>query len=651
MTKSFRAMAFVALAGVACGAHAGWFSNDPITEPFLKPDQSLAMSLSPDAQHLAMLVDVVDEDRMHTGLVVVDTDTGKMHMTAHSTVIWKDSTHYYYRDPVSVGWMSNDLLGVNFNDNTASQMALKGNNVGWLGAHYFGMIKLKSDQPAVALVGRSVATRSLGVVESHGATIKPFVLQVTGDSIGGWLTDASGLLRVVQTMETAKGLDATRIATWYRESGTAPWKKVIDQSILEDRITPVRIDDAPGKIVVQARNGRDRYAMWDYDTNRQAFTGVGAEHPLEDIVSVDADADAGTREFKRVMTDGLKPQTIWFDPDMARLQAAVDAALPGHVNTLQGSPTTRVLVVSRSDVDPGKVLVLNPTTMSMREITRIRPGADPTRMQPMRTLQYPSFDGLSIPAYLTLPGQPTGPAPLIVLIHGGPQARDHWGWNQEVQVFAAHGYAVFQPQFRGSQGFGKHFEEAGYGQWGQAMQQDITAGVRYLVDQKIADPARICIVGASYGGYAALWGLVQDPDLYKCGVSVAGVSDLESQFLTDSDVSKSAVQREFTRARVGDPTLMKATFDTVSPLKHADRIRVPLLLVHGTLDERVPLSQGRNMYRQMRALGKDVKWLEFDDEAHTLWHIKNQRDYYEAVFDLLERTIGKGIQPGAPAAH
>jgi dienelactone hydrolase len=218
-------------------------------------------------------------------------------------------------------------------------------------------------------------------------------------------------------------------------------------------------------------------------------------------------------------------------------------------------------------------------------------------------------------------------------------------WYRDVQVFASHGYAVFQPQFRGSTGFGKKFEESGYGQWGQAMQGDITAGVHWLIDQKIADPARICIVGASYGGYAALWGLVKTPELYKCGVSTAGVSDLEHMLHDDSDTSQSAVGREYERTLIGDPKLMKASWSSVSPLQHADRIVAPLLIVHGDLDRRVPISHGKAMLAEMQRLHKDVQWLEFSAEGHGVSHIKNAEKWYAAMFALFERTIGKGVPP------
>jgi dipeptidyl aminopeptidase/acylaminoacyl peptidase len=453
---------------------------------------------------------------------------------------------------------------------------------------------------------------------------------------------------VVQTVDTAFWTDHTRILTWYRPSVQARWVKVDDRSVLDDPFNPLFIPNRPGRIVVQARNGGDKLGVWDYDVDKHAFTELLAGAASEDITGVVTDGNLNN--FNEVVSDGLKRETTWFDPHYAHLQASLDAALPDHVNVIQRNESGKVLVYSYSDRDPGRWFLLNTKAMSMKLVAKRMPSIDPDRMQPMQTLHYPSFDGLSIPAYLTLPGKPTQPAPMVVLIHGGPQARDRWSFDPEVQILAAHGYAVFQPQFRGSTGFGKHFEEAGYGQWGQAMQEDINAGVKYLIDQKIADPQRVCIIGASYGGYAALWALAKDPQLFKCGVSVSGVSDLRRMLHDDSDMSRNAVAREVVRHQLGDASEMKATFESVSPVAHADRIVAPLLLVHGDLDKRVPVSHGKQMHEAMTDLKKDVEWIEFPDEGHGVSRPQNLRIYYAAVFKLLERTIGKGEPPFPPPA-
>jgi len=652
MARHVRTLVLAMLALAGTQAHAGWFFKDKLVEAFLQPATVREASLSPDGTHLAVIGIAADDDDISTCLLLVDTDTAESHMIRRPKATAdadNPGARYYMRQPISVAWMSNDVMAVDFNDRTSEQIATGGGVVGWLGARFLGMLRLDGDKAKVALVMRYSDADDLGTVALGSKEIAPLKIDIDSGPIARLLTDSSGLVRVLQTVDTKKDADASRVSTWFRDGENTKWRKVIDQSITDDLIEPVFIAQEPDRVVVQARNGGDLLAMWNYDVEHKAFVDVAAAHPSEDIVAVGV--DAGTREFKQVATEGLKPQTVWFDARMARLQASIDAALPSHLNTLQATEGTQMLVTTSSDVDPGKYLLLDTKKMTLKEIASARPEIDPARMQPMQLLHYPSFDGLSIPAYLTLPGHPAKPVPTIVLIHGGPQARDHWGWHQDVQLFAAHGYAVFQPQFRGSSGFGKHFEEAGYGQWGQAMQADITAGVRYLIDHKIADPDRICIIGGSYGGYAALWGLVQTPDLYKCGVSLAGVSDLEKELRVDSDISKSAVQREFANSRVGDPTLMKTTFDSVSPLQHAELIRAPLLLAHGKLDERVPLSQGRQMYDRMRTLHKDVQWIEFHNEGHSLWHIDNQRDFYDAVFELLERTIGKGTAPADAAAR
>ena len=313
---------------------------------------------------------------------------------------------------------------------------------------------------------------------------------------------------------------------------------------------------------------------------------------------------------------------------------------------LQGNSHGKVLVFSFSDRDAGSWLLLDTEHMTLKQLARHRLGLDPGSMRPMQTLTYAADDGLAIPAYLTLPDGPAQPRPMVVYIHGGPVARDEWQWNFDVQVLAAAGYVVFQPQFRGSAGFGRKFEQAGYRQWGLAMQDDVTAGVKAMIARGVADPARICIYGASYGGYAALWGLVKTPELYQCGASLAGVTDIGERFSDWSDTNSSKVGREMMRFAVGDIDTMAAQFDAVSPEKHASQIRVPVLLAHGTDDERVPIGHSKRMAAALKAAHRAVETHWYEDEGHGLSNVGHTRDFNAALLDFLDRAIG----PASPAA-
>lgn len=217
-------------------------------------------------------------------------------------------------------------------------------------------------------------------------------------------------------------------------------------------------------------------------------------------------------------------------------------------------------------------------------------------------------------------------------------------------MLANAGYVVFQPQFRGSSGFGRRFEEAGYRQWGRGMQDDISDGVEYLVEKKIADPERVCIFGASYGGYAAMWGAIKTPELYKCGISFAGISDLAemltSGFWDDSNV----ISREVLRYRIGDPDKDREALDEVSPLKHAAKAGVPLLIAHGENDRRVLPSQSEAMVRALKKAGLPVEWLSIEGEGHSLTRTRSLAQYYVAVLNFLDRYLAP-IKPAASGAN
>jgi dipeptidyl aminopeptidase/acylaminoacyl peptidase len=358
----------------------------------------------------------------------------------------------------------------------------------------------------------------------------------------------------------------------------------------------------------------------------------------EDILSVSGIDQAA---YEQVSTGGLRTESVWLNGVWGGVQKSVDAALPGRNNRISGNPRGKVLVFSYSDQFPGEYHLLDMETGVMRHLAYRRTALEGVSARPMETLHYAAADGLSIPAFLTRPADRAKNAPLVVLIHGGPWVRDYWGWDNEVQLLAAHGYAVFQPQFRGSTGFGKRFEEAGYGQWGLAMQDDISAGVRHLIAQGIADPKRICIVGSSYGGYAALWGLVKTPELYQCGVSFAGVVDIDFMTHDESDVAGSKVAQEIRLKRIGNPAANPQQFEQVSPLKQVARIQAPVLLMHGEEDRRVPIAHGEKMKQALEAQGKPVQWLQFPKEGHGLYYLANEKKYYETLLEFLDKHLGK----------
>ncbi len=354
-----------------------------------------------------------------------------------------------------------------------------------------GWVLVRSSNP-----GSYVDRINIESGESHAYNFSPPGMQDLRETV----TDGHGDILAAVTADSAVFSDVTRYTTWYRRDVEASWQKVDERSVNDDAMSPLRVSSQPGHLVMLARNGADKRAIWDHDVDRHAFGERLAGDDKDDIDWVSAEIDDGAIVGYR--SGGLKPSTVWLDPAMSKLQGFVDDRLPDRINVLSRVGAGNVAIWSRSDVDPGTLFLLDEKTLQMSEMIKSRPDIDAKRMQPTQVVHYASADGLDIPAYLTLPGKPDRPVPLIVLVHGGPFARDHWGWSEDVQVFAAHGYAVLQPQFRGSTGFGLRFEQAGFQQWGRRMQDDVSAGVRDLIARKIVDPARVCIVGRSAGNLA-----------------------------------------------------------------------------------------------------------------------------------------------------
>ena len=334
--------------------------------------------------------------------------------------------------------------------------------------------------------------------------------------------------------------------------------------------------------------------------------------------------DRASRTVIGTRSTSLEAETYtMFDPVDQRLLRGLVKAFPGEVVRLESwSDDRQVLIVSVEGAENGASLFLINRAKGTADALALRyAGLPPDLIAPVTTLTYKAADGPAIPAYLTLPrGRPAKGLPLIVLAHGGPASRDMPGFDWWAQALASRGYAVLQPQFRGSSGFGSAHLEAGFGEWGRKMQSDLSDGVRHLVAAGTVDKGRVCIVGASYGGYAAMAGVTLETGVYRCASAVAGVSDLRRMLgsdARDAGTSRSASVRYWQRF-MGAKGPSDDSIDAWSPARLAHKVMVPLQLIHGKDDTVVPIAQSRMMLDAMKAAGKAVDWLEMAGEDHWL---------------------------------
>ena len=443
----------------------------------------------------------------------------------------------------------------------------------------------------------------------------------------GWLFDSRGQARV------AVSQDKGRRAVHWRGPGQTEWLKLSDDEALSASFTARHVDDA-GNLYVTHRMGPAGLSVLSrYDFERRApaqqpwvtvegfdFSGsVLAARQGEGAAGVRVEADAET--------------TVWFDDKMKRFQQQADERLPGGINRVScrrcGQADMVALVRHFSDRDPGHLWLYSASTGQWRSVFPVLRGINRQQMAAVDFQRIKARDGRDLPVWLTLPpGRKAGnPGPAVVLVHGGPWVRGgHWRWNPMEQFLASRGYLVISPDFRGSQGYGQAHFEAGWKQWGQAMQDDLADAVLWAQAQGLADQ-RVCIAGASYGGYATLMGLVRHPELYRCGVAWVAVTDpflmLEGSWWVRDDISESG-RRYSLPQMVGDAKQDADMLTRVSPLAQAHQIRAPLLLGFGEADLRVPLAHGKRLREAMQKVGREPLWVTYPDEGHS-WRLPQTR--------------------------
>ena len=447
------------------------------------------------------------------------------------------------------------------------------------------------------------------------------------DGSVGWLFDSSGQARVAMVRREG------RQAVHWRGPGQTDWQLLSEGNALRAPFTPRHVDDAGNLYVTQQRGPQGYTELVRYDFERRAPADVpwvsmpGFDYAGSVLITQRGASAAGVR----VETDA--ETTVWFDEKMKAFQELVDQRLPGTINRIScrrcSEPDMVALVRQFSDRHPGQLWLYTAANQQWRAVARVMSGIDPALMASVDFQRIKTRDGRDLPVWLTLPAgrEPGRPGPAVVLVHGGPWVRDgYWRWSAMQQFLASRGYLVINPEFRGSRGYGQAHFEAGWKQWGRAMQDDVADAVLWAQAQGLADK-RVCIAGPNYGGYATLMGLVRHPELYRCGVAWVAVTDpflmLEGSWWISDNISSEG--RRFSLPQmVGDAKADADMLTSVSPVAQAERIRAPLMLAFGEADRRVPLAHGKRLFEAMQKAGREPLWVTYPDEGHT-WRLPQTR--------------------------
>jgi dipeptidyl aminopeptidase/acylaminoacyl peptidase len=451
--------------------------------------------------------------------------------------------------------------------------------------------------------------------------------------VTGWNTDHAGRVRV------ATRSDGLKTELLYRADEKSEFKPLITTDYkTEVEVAAFSADNQ--RLYAISNRGRDKKALVLIDPRKPEQERVVFERD-----DVDLGGAVWSRLRKKIteanfVTDRI--QRHYFDASTARIYQRIAAKAPGMEITLQSANKAedKFIVAAASDRTPGTRFIYDAKSDSLSVLAEINPKIAAADMAPMKPIRYTSRDGLTIHGYLTLPvGREPKDLPCVVNPHGGPWARDIWGYNPEVQFLANRGYCVLQMNFRGSTGYGRQFWEASFGQWGLKMQDDITDGVNWLVQQGVADPKRVGIYGASYGGYATLAGVAFTPELYAAAVNYVGVSNLFTFMNTIPPYWRSELAK--IHDMVGHPERDKERMTRTSPALNAEKIKTPLMVVQGARDPRVNKAESDQMVEALRKRGVDVPYMVKDNEGHGFRNEENQYEFYGAM----EAFLGKHLKP------
>jgi dipeptidyl aminopeptidase/acylaminoacyl peptidase len=594
---------------------------------FFKNAEKTGYQLSPDGEHIAYLAPFKSRMNIHVRPIngTDETRVTSVEDRDISGFIWgSDSRILYMRDfggDENFHILATNIDGTNDNDLTPFD-----------GVRAQFIDELEDDDDYI-IVGLN--KRNPQIFDPYRLNIETGKLDMIAENPGNitsWMTDHDGKLRL------AIATDGVNESILYRKTETDAFESVLTTNFKET-LSPLFFTFDNQYIYAASNLGRDKTAIVQYDLVENKEMEKIFSHPDVDVT--DLSYSHKNKKLTTISYNTWKRQYHFLSEKRAELQEKLQQQLKGEVVLVSNNKAEDVVLVrTYSDRSLGAYYIYDLKTDVLKKISEVSPWLKEAELAEMRPIQYQSRDGLTIHGYLTLPnGAEAKNLPVVVNPHGGPWVRDNWGFNPEVQFLANRGYAVLQMNYRSSTGYGKAFWEAGFGKWGLEMQDDITDGVQWLIDEGIANKDRVAIYGGSYGGYATLAGITLTPDVYACAIDYVGVSNLFT--FMDTIPPYWAPYLAMLHEMVGNPNDEedRKRMTATSPVFHVDKIKVPLLIAQGAKDPRVAQAESDQVVEALQAKGVAVEYLLKENEGHGFRNEENRFEFYETMEQFLTKHL------------
>ena len=620
----------------------------PTIEDFFKNPKFSNLQLSPNGKYLAVLSPINDRKN----IVILETEglknakpVTKFDDQDINNFSWANDNEIVF-DLDSNGNEAFSLYKINVNTKRAKVIELVGSKVGSSGIRSASIVHMLPNDPDHIIIqynGRNIKAPDLYKLplnskwdRKHERNYKMDIIAKNPGGYQGWLLDHDGDVR------GALSIDGLRGKFYYKNKDEEKFRVLREYNIEDENITPLAFDFDNKTLYVSSNIGRDTSALYYFHPEKNELGELIFGMPEVDVSNL-------MLSIKRKKLLGVRyldeyPEVVYFDTETAQMMASLESAFKDKVVNVTSRSKDEVLniVYVGSDTDPGHYYLYDKAKNTLKSLVSPMDWLDKSQLSPMKPIKFNSRDGLTIRGYLTIPKDSNGKSlPLIVNPHGGPYGiRNTWGFNPETQFFASRGYATVQVNFRGSGGYGRRFQQAGYGgKWGSEMQNDLTDAVKYLVSEGVVDPKRVCIYGSSYGGYATMAGLTYTPEIYKCGINYVGITDVSLLF--DSLPKHWEPQRELLKKQIGDPD-DEALMKKISPLYHVDKIVAPLMIVQGAKDPRVVKKHATDLRDALEDRGivlTDDEWIMKDDEGHGFQKEENKIELYTKIEKFLNKHL------------